>query len=226
MWINRGPELPFVPKAFFEMWSGDKAIEWRAAKYRGHTLVDGPDPDRSCDPSLDWDDCSSVPGTPDDRSVMPILRALHEGQLTALIQLESGFQPVPKEVWAPNKKGEWPVGWLLGQLDEFPFGEASPRDIDLPFRGATVMFLDSDFKRWAGSQAGKPQLPADEPDAATYTEVERWLKSFDCNQVTHEDLCKIAKKHFAPRSVVPFHVKRARREIEGGPRRPGPKIAI
>lgn len=222
MWVNHGSELPFVPAQPFQMWSGADAIAWRAAKYRSVTLIDGPGPDRAEYAKLNWDDASPAPGLPEDRCVMPVLRALHAGELRALVQLESGYLPIPKETWAPDAEGAWPIGWLLGQLDDVPFGDTMPRPTDLPFRGATVMFLDSEFKLWA-FRSGKPVLPSGAPGSVTYQDVERWLKSFDCRRHTHEELVTRAQNHFAPRIVKPYHVKTARRAIEGEKRKRGPK---
>ena len=222
MWVNLGSELPFVPKQPFEMWSGTKAMNWRADKYRGVTLMDGPGPECAKDEKLNWDDASPAPGLPEDRCAMPVLRALLAGELRALIQLESGYLPIPKETWAPDAEGAWPIGLLLGQLDNVPFGASMPRTVNLPFQGATIMFLDSEFKLWA-SRSGMPVLPPDAPGFVNYEDVERWLRSFDCSRHKDEELVTRARNHFAPGSIKPYHVKKARRAVEGASRKRGPK---
>ena len=223
MWINRSSDLPFVPKQPYAMWSFSQVVKWRGDKFPRNDVDDGRDPDRTIYPLLNREEEAPLFGRLADRCIMPILRALHHGKLRAYIQLESGFQPISKEVWAPDEHDEWPVGWLFGQLEDIPFGNGCPRDIEGPFRGATIMFLDSEVKRWAASDEGKPRLPSDRAERIAYERIVDWMRSFDTTSYTGSALFECAVEHFRPRIVLPFHVKKARRVVEGEPRGPGPK---
>lgn len=205
-WVNTTDDLPFLPDSHFSMMSGHQVIAWRAAKFMPS-------------PAHDEDGLDDPYG----RSVMPIMRALSRGELRAYIHLESGYLPIPKSMWAPNENGSWPVGWLMGQMDPIPFSDEAERRIEVPFAGATVMFLDSEVKKWASSESGKPNQGTGQTDYVSEQDILTWLTTLETSQFKQGDLLTKAQDRFAPRIVRPYHVKKARREIEAGGRKPGPK---
>ena len=222
MWVNRGPELPFMPKRAFEAWSGDKVVSWRADKYPRADLLESPEPGE-CSELLTRTDNTPSLGAPADRCVMPVMRALLSGQLRAVIQLQYGFQPIPKEMWAPDESGEWPIAWLYGRLEEAPFGSGISRQLSEPYRDATVMFLDYEVKIWAASADGEPKLPAERDGYVAIEDVESWMRSIGSEQYSGQILQTMARKRFWPLAVRPYHVKKARLTVEAAGRKSGPR---
>lgn len=206
VWVNTTDEVPFMPKSPFEMKKGHQVIKFRADKFVPSSVHDEDGRD-----------------DPYGRSVMPIMHALSRGELRAYIQLDSGYLPIPKSMWAPDENGSWPVGWLIGQMDPIPFGDEAERIIEFPYVGASVLFLESEYKKWANSPNGKPRQAIDQPGYVSEQNIRTWLTTVDTNQFKQAELLAAAQKWFSPHIVRPYHVKKARREIEPGNRKSGPK---